>query len=118
MVITAHTPHPKGKKTWFGYWREDGFIKTKHQGRFDGHNRWSEIRDKWVNAFRNREIIEGLSTMQEVGHTDEWCAEAYLATDYDVVTPFALKRSGKHFLILNAMIQHASREQESGDEEK
>ena len=35
MVFTAHRPHPKGKKTWFGYWRDDGFIKTKHRGRID-----------------------------------------------------------------------------------
>ena len=43
MVITAHRPHPSGKKTWFGYWRDDGFIKTKHQGRVDVSRTWESI---------------------------------------------------------------------------
>src|SRR5882757_7692867 len=34
MVFTAKVPHAtSGRKTWFGYWKSDGFIKTKHKGR-------------------------------------------------------------------------------------
>lgn len=82
MVITAHRPHPDGKKTWFAYCRDDGFVKTKHRGRNDDLGTWSEIRDRWVNAFRNRDVVDGFSVMHEVGAADEWCVEAYLETDY------------------------------------
>lgn len=46
MIWTAHKPHTESnKKTWFGYWKDDGFIKTKHRGRIDLNHRWEGIRD-------------------------------------------------------------------------
>src|SRR5207244_3861858 len=90
MLFTAKHPHPKGKKTWFGYWRDDGFIKTKHRGRVDAYGRWPQIKQRWVSAFRNRAILSGFSLMREVAPTDEWCAEAYLRTAYDLIKEDAL----------------------------
>ncbi len=86
MVISAHHPHPPGKKTWFGYWRDDGFIITKHLGRADVNQRWSEIKKQWVTAFRNREVVPGQSVTAEVTENDEWCAEAFMQTDYSSLT--------------------------------
>lgn len=85
MVLTAHRPHPTGKKTWFGYWRDDGFVKTKHRGRFDANGTWADLKASWSNAFRNRDVVAGVSVAKEVGPYDEWCAEAYLETDYSKV---------------------------------
>jgi type I restriction enzyme M protein len=83
MVWTAHKPHKQSdRKTWFGYWKNDGFTKVKHRGRVDTSNSWDEISDKWVTSFRNREVHEGFSILQKVEHQDEWCAEAYIETDY------------------------------------
>ena len=83
MVWTAHKPHQhSNRKTWFGYWKDDGHIKIKHRGRVDIDNRWKEIGTSWVEAFRNREVHEGFSVLQKVGPNDEWCAEAYMETDY------------------------------------
>jgi len=82
MVFTANVPHPKQKKTWFGYWRNDGFIKVKNLGRIDRDDNWDSIKNCWVTAFNNREIQTGFSVMKEVSAKDEWCAEAYLSTDY------------------------------------
>ena len=78
MVFTAHRPHPKGKKTWFGYWRDDSLVKIRNLGRIDQNGKWSDIRDYWVQSFMNREVSDRLSVMREVGPQDEWCAEAYL----------------------------------------
>lgn len=86
IVVTANVPHPSGKKTWLGYCRDDGFVKTKHRGRIDFFGRWPAIRERWVSAFRNREVVPGLSLMQKVGAEDEWCAEAYMETDYSTLT--------------------------------
>lgn len=87
MVFTARVPHAKSdRKTWFGYWREDGFVKVKNLGRIDRNHVWPEIRDRWVESFRNREVIPGESVMQKVGPEDEWVVEAYMETDYSKIT--------------------------------
>ena len=106
MVFTAHRPHPKGKKTWFGYWRDDGFVKTKHRGRIDQNGTWQAIKERWVNAFRNREVISGLSVLEEVGPKDEWCAEAYLKTDYDLVSRASVSAAAKRYMLRTAMLLH------------
>jgi len=82
MVFTAHIPHPTGKKTWFGYWKDDGFVKVKNKGRIDAKEKWNDIKKQWVNAYMNKEVIAGHSVMKEVNAEDEWCAEAYMETDY------------------------------------
>lgn len=87
MVWTAHIPHAESnKKTWFGYWKDDGFTKTKHRGRIDVNDRWPRIRDGWIESFRNREVHPGESVLKAVTASDEWCAEAYMETDYQAIT--------------------------------
>ena len=83
MVFRAGVSHAKtNKKTWFGYWRDDTFIKVKNLGRVDRHHTWPEVRDHWVATYRNREVKPGEAVMQMVGPEDEWVAEAYMETDY------------------------------------
>lgn len=87
MVFTAKIPHEtSNKKSWFGYWKNDGFVKTKHLGRVNLDSTWIAIRDRWVESFRNREIVPGESILQRVTAEDEWCAEAYMETDYSTLT--------------------------------
>jgi len=82
MVFTAHVPHTVGKKTWFGYWKNDNFVVVKNRGRIDKFNKWADTKKEWVNTFRNRDIIKGYSLMREVTASDEWCVEAYMEADY------------------------------------
>jgi type I restriction enzyme M protein len=98
IVVTANVPHPRGKKTWFGYCRDDGFVKTKHRGRIDVYSRWPAIREVWINAFRNREAVRGLSLMHKVGAEDEWCAEAYMETDYSTLTQSDFEKEVKKYV--------------------
>lgn len=86
LIFKAHVPHKKGKKTFFGYFRDDGFVKTKHKGRIDINNKWETIKKTWLSAYINNENIAGLSITHEVGSGDEWCAEAYMQTDYSTLT--------------------------------
>lgn len=85
MVFDAHKPHPKGFKTFFGYFKDDGFRKTKHMGRVNKGG-WEKIKARWLDAYLNREKVPGLSVLQSVSATDEWCAEAYMETDYSKIT--------------------------------
>lgn len=86
IVITAHNPHPKGKETFFGYWKDDGFVKRKNKGRIDAENKWDGIKTKWLNCYTNRKTKTGLSLNKKVAAEDEWCAEAYMVTDYTGIT--------------------------------
>jgi len=86
MVFTAHQPHPKEKETWFAYCKDDGFVKRKPQGRIDHYNTWNKIRGDWVSAFRNHKALAGFSVMKQVSAHDEWCAEAFIETDYKKMT--------------------------------
>lgn len=100
MVWIAGKPHAKSaKKTWFGYWREDGFVKTKHKGRIDQNDVWPDIRDRWVEMYRNREVHAGESVMQAVTAADEWCAEAYIETDYSKLTQAEFERAVQNYAI-------------------
>lgn len=104
MVWEANKPNT-GRKTWFGYFKDDGFEKRKHQGRIDARGKYkSSIKDKWISAYQNGEEITGLSVKHEVKYDDEWCAEAYMETDYSTLSAsdFQLKiREYIAFKILN-----------------
>jgi type I restriction-modification system DNA methylase subunit len=86
MIFTAHKPHPKNKETYFGYYKEDGFIKRKVQGRFDGSGKWEEIKEKWISYYLNRKEEAGFSINKVIKADDEWCAEAYMETDYSKIS--------------------------------
>ena len=114
MVFTAHKPHEEtDRKTWFGYWKNDGFIKTKHRGRVDVHQTWPQIRDRLVQMFRNREVRAGESEMQRVTVSDEWCAEAYMQTDYSKLTQANFDRVVRNYAIFKPL---GASQTENGEE--
>ncbi|MDP2652083.1 MAG: N-6 DNA methylase [bacterium] len=99
LVFTAHKPHHPAKKSWFGYWRDDGFIKVRNKGRIDANGTWNEIKDRWVTAFHNRETIKEMSITRSVSYDDEWCAEAYMEPDWSNLNKEALSKTFKEFAI-------------------
>jgi len=103
VIITAHKPHLKGKKTWFAYCRNDGFVKVKNKGRIDANHTWNGIKNRWVTAFNNREVINDFSLMREVNCNDEWCIEAYLETDYTTFEIVDYETTVKKYLMFNLM---------------
>lgn len=86
MVWEAHTPHDSKQETFFGYCKNDGFVKRKKLGRIDYYGRWSEIEESWLKLYRNRDVVDGLSARKAVEHSDEWLCEAYMKTDYSKLT--------------------------------
>lgn len=128
MVWTAHKPHYEVvvdpledkpvckpiRKTWFGYWKDDGFTKTKHLGRIDINHTWNGIRDRWVEMFNNREVHAGESVLQYVTPDDEWCAEAYMETDYSTLTRIEFENELKKYVvfkILNESVEEVQDEE-------
>ena len=86
MVWEAHTPHDSTQETFFGYCKEDGFVKRKKLGRIDVLGRWESIEKQWLKLYRNRDVVDGLSARHAVTHNDEWLCEAYMQTDYSKLT--------------------------------
>lgn len=96
MVFEAKKPHPQGFKSFFGYFKDDGFQKTKDVGRINKGN-WETIRSRWLELYLNREKDAGLSALHSVSAKDEWCAEAYIETDYAVLTSTQFEKSVREF---------------------
>ena len=86
MVWEAHTPHDSEQETFFGYCKNDGFIKRKKLGRIDYYGKWQRIHEQWLKLYRNRDVVDGLSARKAVQHSDEWLCEAYMKTDYSKLT--------------------------------
>jgi type I restriction-modification system DNA methylase subunit len=98
MVWEANKPNA-GRKTWFGYFKDDGFEKRKHQGRIDARGKYkSSIRNKWVSAYQNGDEIAGLSVKYEVKYDDEWCAEAYMETDYSTLSSLDFQQKIREYI--------------------
>ena len=86
LVFEAHNPHPKNKETFFGYFKNDGFEKRKNKGRLDVNNMWQSIKSKWLETYTNNKSKAGLSITKNINFEDEWCAEAYMETDYSTLS--------------------------------
>lgn len=78
--------------TFFGYYKDDGFVKKKNLGRIEkvdpstGEGVWGTIKQRWLDTYRTRTVIPGLSAVKSVTWSDEWLAEAYMETDFSVLT--------------------------------
>ncbi len=88
MVFDLSQKHDKAnKETFFGYYRDDKFTKRKGLGRIEitddnGNSLWAKTEELWLDLYKNKKIIAGLSVMKKVSWEDEWLAEAYMETDY------------------------------------
>ena len=98
LVIKAKEKHPSNYKTYFGYWKNDGFIKIKNLGRVDFYNRWETTKNYWLENFRNKDTVIGHSIKKSIIAKDEWCAEAYIDTDYNILTNELFIKNIKQYL--------------------
>lgn len=108
LVLKSGNAHPKGKKSFFGYFKNDGFLKVKNKGRIDQKGTWFKIKEQWLKAYKNKESIAGLSVMEEVEASDEWCAEAYMETDYSALTDDDFINTIKDYIAFKVKYNNAS----------
>ena len=107
MVFTLGKPHihadGMASKTFFGYCKDDGFKKKKNLGRveqFDSANQsvWKSIEEHWISMFRDKDIVDGLSSMAVVTGEDEWLCEAYMKTNYSTLCDTDFQRTINNYL--------------------
>lgn len=99
IVFKAHVPHTKNYETYFGYWKKDGFVKVKNLGRIDYFGRWNEIRNSWIYNYHNKKEVEEKSVKKIVSPEEEWCAEAYMKTDYSTISKADFEDTLRDFVI-------------------
>lgn len=86
MVFELNRPHAdSNEETFFGYFKDDGFEKRKGVGRIDVYDKWESIEKQWRDLYKHRTTKAGLSVTKKVTANDEWCAEAYMETDYSTL---------------------------------
>lgn len=92
MIFDLSQKHEKANKdTFFGYFKDDKFVKRKGLGRIertdsDGNSLWVKTEELWLSLYKNKREVPGLSVMHKVTWKDEWLAEAYMETDYSTLT--------------------------------
>jgi len=99
MVWIAHKPHDPSRETYFGYCKQDGFVKRKKLGRVDYHGNWQGILASWLRHYHNRDVIDGLSVRATIGHSDEWLCEAHMKTDYSGISQVAFQKTINQYLL-------------------
>jgi type I restriction-modification system DNA methylase subunit len=109
MVFEAHSPHPENYKTFFGYFKDDGFEKTKNIGRVN-KGQWDALKDEWLSSYHNRESTTGLSVVKAVSSSDEWCAEAYMETDYSKIDQADFEKVVRDYAVYRLLNSDSSSE--------
>lgn len=104
MVFDLGTRHKDvNEGTFFGYYKDDGFRKKKNLGRVEkidpetGEGMWRKIEELWLDTYKKRIEVTGLSAIHKVSYKDEWLCEAYMRTDYSTLTPEDFERSVRNY---------------------
>ena len=104
MLFTMGVPHDNiNHETFFGYYKDDGFVKKKNMGRveqFDkeGHSRWKQIEEEWLSLYHNKKVVDGYSAKKVVEWNDEWLCEAYMKTDYSTLSESTFQKTLNDYL--------------------
>lgn len=102
MVFTLGKKHGD-TKTFFGYYKDDGFKKKKNLGRVEqvdenGESKWVKIEEEWIELYKNRKEVDGLSVLKHVTGDDEWLCEAYMKTDYTTLSESDFQQTVNEYL--------------------
>lgn len=112
MLFILGQPHvkPDGttRSTFFGYCKDDGFVKKKNLGRVEQFTKdekgnytvstWKNIEKEWLELFERKAVLDGKSAVARVNADDEWLCEAYMKTDYTKLTVDDFQRTLNNYL--------------------
>ena len=104
MIFDLGIRHKDVKEgTFFGYYKDDGFRKKKNLGRVEkidpetGDGVWGKIEELWLDTYKKRIEVTGLSAIRKVTYKSEWLCEAYMKTDYSTLTLEDFERSVRNY---------------------
>ncbi len=111
MIFKAGKGHTENTEVFLGYFKDDGFVKTKNSGRSDLYNNWQSKQEKWIDSYRNKREQPGISTKAKLTYDLEWAAEAYMETDYSIVGDDMFKKTllgYSTYLFANELVKEVS----------
>lgn len=86
MVFKAHIKHDENKSVFLARWQDDGFVVIPHNGRKNG-GLWDGIREEWLNQMDGTaRPNEYVWLKKKIRISDEALAEAYIKTDYSMLS--------------------------------
>ena len=59
---------------------------------------WADIESKWLNLYKERKAVTGISINHRISASDEWLAEAYMETDYSTLAKKDFVKTIKKFV--------------------
>ena len=108
MIFTLGQRHDAShQETFFGYFKDDGFIKKKNLGRVEKtkpgstEGVWADIESVWLDLYRKRVAKSSLSVTKKVSANDEWLAEAFIETDYSCLTAKNFEKAIREYASFN-----------------
>ncbi|MDP3210608.1 N-6 DNA methylase [Methylotenera sp.] len=111
MVFNLGQRHDKSHQdTFFGYFKEDGFVKKKNLGRVERtkpnstEGIWADVESGWLELYRKRAEKSALSVVKKVTEKDEWLAEAYVETDYSRLSSRDFEKAVREYASFNIKI--------------
>lgn len=123
MLFTLGQPHMRAdgtaRSTFFGYCKDDGFVKRKNLGHVeqfhaDGTSVWKEHEEEWLSLYRDKRAVDGKSAVRAVTAEDEWPCEAYMKTDYSKLTQQDFQQTLNNYLAY--LVKAGKVYQDSADE--
>ena len=98
LIFKAHIPHPDKKEVFFGYFKDDGHILRKNKGRLDDGS-WASKKEEILDLYLNNKSKPGRSVTNTITAYKEWCAEAYMLTDYAKLNKADFEKTVKNYAI-------------------
>ena len=64
----------------------------------NGNSLWSKTKELWLDLYKNKREVPGLSVMKRVTWKNEWLAEAYMETDYSTLSESDFQKTINDYL--------------------
>lgn len=103
MLFRAHAC--ENDMTFFGYLKDDGFEINKTNGRQDTKGKWASIKNEMINLYNDFKAESGKSAVDYVSSEDEWCCEAFMQTNYGIITPEMFKKELKKMALFKLKME-------------
>lgn len=86
LIFEVGKPH--SGSTFFGLYRDDNHITRRNLGPVEqpnGKKSWKEIEKVWLELYKERQEVVGLTCNKNITIEDEWVADAYVPYNFKIL---------------------------------
>ena len=106
-VFKTNQPHENSKVVFYDL-KDDGLVLSKHKGRTDVLNKWSDIKKVILNKISHPSEYNDMIKLvyKEINPSDEWIIQAHAKTDYSNLKIQSFEKSIKKCVIFSTKMKH------------